>query len=301
MLLSKNRVIRRRAVVGLLIVASLALLSLSYQQGSAGVVGEVQSSVSTVTTPAASVVHRVTQPFADAWNWTTGLINARDEAAQVKELKAQLSAQIVIANTAQQRLAAAQALLHFKNTSGFQTVGATVVIRSEDPTNSQVVINQGTAMGITTGDPVVAPLSQATTSDNPAYTGALVGVVKSGCTANACPVQLITDQTSGVGYVARVLNAPGAQGILQPSAGSADIFDLTLVPFSVNVPVGGIVTTASINSSRLQSRIPPGIPIGRVLDVSQTDSGGVSKDITVEPFADFQALGDVVVVKVPSP
>ena len=123
MLLSKNRVIRRRAVVGLLIVASLALLSLSYQQGSAGVVGEVQSSVSTVTTPAASVVHRVTQPFADAWNWTTGLINARDEAAQVKELKAQLSAQIVIANTAQQRLAAAQALLHFKNTSGFQTVG----------------------------------------------------------------------------------------------------------------------------------------------------------------------------------
>ena len=42
----------------------------------------------------------------------------------------------MIAQTARQRLAAAQALLHFKNSSGFQTVGATVVIRSEDPTNA---------------------------------------------------------------------------------------------------------------------------------------------------------------------
>ena len=36
-----------------------------------------------------------------------------------------------------------------------------------------------------------------------------------------------------------------------------------------------------------------------MLDVSQTDSGDNSKDITVEPFADFHALGDVAVVKVP--
>ncbi len=298
MLLGKNRVIRRRAVVGLLVVASLVLLSLSYRQGSTGAVGDVQRSVSTVTAPAAGVVHQITQPFADAWSWTTGLINARDEAAQVQQLKQQLSVQIVLANTYQQRLRQAEALLQYKHASGFETVGATVVSRS-DPTDSQIVIDQGTSAGITAGDPVVAPLVKNAKSQNQVYSGALVGVVMAGCGANACPVRLITDQSSGVGYTARVLNTEGAQGILQPSAGSADIFDLTMVKFSVSVPIGGIVTTAGINSSRLPSRIPPGIPIGRVLSVSDDDFGGPSKNITVEPFADFQALGDVIVVKVP--
>ncbi len=45
MLLSKNRVIRRRAVVGLLVAASLTLLTVSYREGSTGVVGSMQRGV----------------------------------------------------------------------------------------------------------------------------------------------------------------------------------------------------------------------------------------------------------------
>src|SRR5436190_23726787 len=82
MLLSKNRVIRRRAVVGLLVAASLTLLTMSYREGSTGVVGSVQNGVTEVTAPFASVAHRVTSPFVDAWHWTTGLIHARDQTAK---------------------------------------------------------------------------------------------------------------------------------------------------------------------------------------------------------------------------
>src|SRR5215467_13937097 len=88
MLLSKNRVIRRRAVVGLLVAASLTLLTMSYREGSTGVVGSVQNGVTEVTAPFASVAHRVTRPFVDGWHWTTGLINARDQTAKLALLEA---------------------------------------------------------------------------------------------------------------------------------------------------------------------------------------------------------------------
>src|SRR6185437_16792762 len=89
MLLSKNRVIRRRAVVGLLIAASLTLLTMSYREGSTGVVGSVQNGAVELTAPFASVAHRVTSPFVDAWHWTTGLVDARDQTAKLHQLEAQ--------------------------------------------------------------------------------------------------------------------------------------------------------------------------------------------------------------------
>src|SRR6476660_4020951 len=88
MLLSKNRVIRRRAVVGLLVAASLTLLTVSYREGSTGVVGSMQRGVVGVTAPFASAAHRVTRPFVDGWHWTTGLVHARNQTSQNAALKA---------------------------------------------------------------------------------------------------------------------------------------------------------------------------------------------------------------------
>ena len=177
MLLSKNRVIRRRAVVGLLIVASLAILSLSYRQGSAGAVGDVQRSVSTVTTPAAGVVHQITQPFADAWNWTTGLINARDEAARVQSLKAQLSEQIVLANSYRQRLAAAQALLHFKNSRRLRHGRRHGGHPQRGPQQRAGRDQPGNLRGDHRRRSGGRPLVPRQKTQNQAYSGALVGVV----------------------------------------------------------------------------------------------------------------------------
>ena len=299
MLLSKNRVIRRRAVVGLLIVASLVLLSLSYRQGSTGAVGDVQRTASSVTAPASSVAHRITQPFADAYNWTTGLIDARDRAEKVTTLQNQVSALLVANKLLTANNAQLSALNGFRTTNSYDTVGATVVGQS-NAEDSMVVIDHGTSSGLTSGDPVVAPLVPKAQTQNGKQTfqGAFVGVTGS-CTASTCQVRLITS-TSGVGYPSQVLGAgKTAQGILKPSAGTPDIFDLSLVPIAAAVNVGDIVTTASIRSNRLQSRIPAYLPIGRVLQVSNDDAGGSNKQITVEPFADFQSLGLVDVIKVP--
>src|SRR5262245_25245740 len=91
MLLRKNRLIRRRVIIGLLLAASLTLLTLSFRESSGGAAGAVQRSVLSVTGPATDAVHRVTQPVVDAWNWSSGLINARDENAKLKKQVGQAS------------------------------------------------------------------------------------------------------------------------------------------------------------------------------------------------------------------
>ena len=118
MLLSKNRIIRRRAVVGLLLAASLTLLTLSFRQGSTGLVGEIQRDAVSITAPFATVAHRVTRPAVDAWNWASGLASARDSSEQLKKLRDQYGAQQVRYQAATEEVARLKALLHFKSTLG---------------------------------------------------------------------------------------------------------------------------------------------------------------------------------------
>ena len=77
MLIGKNRHLRRRAVIGLLLAASLTLLTLSFRQGSEGAIGAIQRGAMAITAPFSAATTRVTKPFVDAWNWTSGLVDAR--------------------------------------------------------------------------------------------------------------------------------------------------------------------------------------------------------------------------------
>jgi rod shape-determining protein MreC len=293
MLLSKNRLIRRRAVVGLLVVASLALLSLSFRQGSVGVVSDLQRGALSVTAPFSAAAHRVTRPFVDAWHWTTGLINARDENARLKVLADQYNALYIQNKTLQDANKKLGELQNFHSqnsvTATYPTVSGSVIAQSPDVYNGVIVIDVGTSAGVAKNDPVVAPYSQG---------GALIGVVV-GCVSTSCQVRLITDQSSGDGLTAKVLGTSGL-GLLQPEAGAPGQFSLDQVPKAVAVANSATVITAGTMTGRLPVLIPPGIPIGRVTNVNTTDSNPYHL-IQVYPFVDFQDLSYVTVLKVPRP
>src|SRR5437899_895391 len=133
MLLSKNRVIRRRAVVGLLVAASLTLLTMSYREGSTGVVGSVQNGAVALTAPFASVAHRVTSPFVDAWHWTTGLIHARDQTARLHQLEAQAGRDAAVIQQQQAKINTLEGQANYvQQTPQFTTVSGSVIIESPD-------------------------------------------------------------------------------------------------------------------------------------------------------------------------
>jgi rod shape-determining protein MreC len=286
MLLSKNRIIRRRAVVGLLLAASLTLLTLSFRQGSSGVVGEIQRDAVSITAPFATVAHRVTRPAVDAWNWASSLASARDSSEQLKQLQARYGAQQVRYNAAAEEVARLKALLDFRSTLGqTKSVAGQVLEQSPNAYQNTVTIDIGTSAGVSVNDPVVAP-----TQDS----GALIGKVVQ-TTSDQAVVTLLLDPQNYVS--AGVQGEPNAVGLIKAASGQVGILSLELIPNAVRVAEGDIVTTAGFKIQRLASYYPAGIPIGRVTSVSGNDTTGDTKVIQVTPFADFRNITDVLVLE----
>jgi rod shape-determining protein MreC len=291
MLVSKNRVIRRRAVVGLLVLAALALLSLSYRQGSTGLVGDIQRGTSSATAPFTMAAHRVTQPFVDAWDWAGGLATARNQTAQLERLRQQYSTLYAQNQALKQTVGSDRKLLHFTGLSVAQKypyVGASVIQQPTSAYDGTVVIDAGADSGIRPNDPVIAP-----STDN---SGGLIGVITT-CTPSTCNLRLITDQGVGSGVTSQVLGTAG-RGSLVPSSGDPGVLSLELVPNAIQLKAGEEVATAGTRNARLQALLPPGIPIGRISSLDTVDVNGGYHTIQVTPFVDFGNLSSVLVLKV---
>jgi len=290
MLISKNRVIRRRAIIGLLFAASLTLLTLSFRDGSNGAIGAIQRTALSVTAPASELTQRVTAPFTDAWHWTSGLVNAREEN---EKLKAELQRATALLQQAQQATNANAQLrkqLQYQNSTAaaaFDPVGATVIALPSNAYHQSITIDVGTNNGVAVNDPVVAP-----SGDGSSAPAGLIGKI-SAVTASASKVQLITDPQSAV---TASDEKGGAKGIIIPSAGNPDMLQMLDVSTSAAMQQGDVIVTAGLTNG-LQALLPTGIPIGTVTSVSESDSNTV-KTIQVTPFVDFQNLSLVQVLKV---
>src|SRR5262245_62343062 len=77
--------LRRRLVVGVLVLASLVLITLSFRSGESGPLTGVQSAGAAALRPFAVGLERIAQPFRDAYEWADGLFTARDEAEKLRE------------------------------------------------------------------------------------------------------------------------------------------------------------------------------------------------------------------------
>jgi rod shape-determining protein MreC len=286
MLLQKNRAIRRRAVVGLLIAASLTLLTMSYREGSTGVVGSVQNGAVELTAPFASVAHRVTSPFVDGWHWTTGLIHARDQTAKLHQLEARVGRDASTIKQLQTENHTYQQLAHWvQQNPQFHSVSGSVIAQSPESDTPSVMLGIGSDQGVQVNDPVIAPVANG---------GALVGRVAH-TTGGTATVQVLLDPAIGV--TATVQGEQGANGTIVPSTGTPGELTMAQVPQSVLVKnLDTVVTTGY--TGRLKSIYPDGIPIGRVTYVKNDDLGQQNKQIQVTPFVNFGNLSAVVVLEI---
>ena len=83
--------LRRRLVVGILVVLSLALITVSFRSPDSGRLHGVQSGVATVLRPFEVGAERVARPFRDLYGWFASLFDAKSEnerlRAQVDDLR----------------------------------------------------------------------------------------------------------------------------------------------------------------------------------------------------------------------
>jgi rod shape-determining protein MreC len=284
MLLSKNRVIRRRAVLGLLVAASLTLLTVSYREGSTGVVGSVQRNAAQLTAPFETVAHRVTSPFVDGWHWTTSLIHARNQTAQLRIERTKLGEAVSEIKQLKARTASLEQLSDWvQRNLKFHPVSGSVIAESPDSLSSTIELGIGSDQGVKVNDAVVAPSSSG---------GGLVGRVAD-VTANTATVQVLLDPDTGV--TAAVQGEQGAVGTVVPTSATPGELSMEQVPEAARVRKGDTVITTG-SGGRLPSIYPSGILIGRVVDVSASDVDS-DKQIEVQPFVSFGTITDVAVLE----
>ncbi len=276
--------LRRRLVVGALVVLALVLISLSFRSGADGSLSGVQSAGATVLRPFAVGVERVSQPFRDAYNWADSLFTARSDAEQLRAQVEDLRQRAIQNEFAIQENAYLRRLLGYRDgprfPRDFRAEAAEVIARPDGAFTQAVVIAVGSDHGVRVNDPVVTP-------------DGLVGLVTR-VTPGTARVQLLTDQQLAVPAIDLRTQAPG---IVRHARGTRETLVLDRVRKQEIVRVGDELVTAGWRTSAFSSLYPKGIPIGAVTSVGQTDTD-LYQQVQVTPYVDFGGL-DAVIVLVP--
>ena len=277
--------LRRRLVVGLLVLASLVLISLSFRSGESGPLGGVQSAGAGVLRPFAVGFERVAQPFRDAYAWADSLLTARSEAERLRAENRELLQRMIQSQFALQENAYLRGLVDYLDgprfPADFDPVVAEVIGRPPSAFAQAIVIAAGADNGIRAHDAVI-------TGDG------LVGVVTR-VTNGTARIQLLTDEEAAASAIDV---RSGATGIVRHARGTRETLVLDRVPKEDVVRRGDEIVTAGWRVGSLSSLYPEGIPIGKVTSVGQTDID-LYQQVQIDPYVDFGSL-DAVIVLVPN-
>jgi rod shape-determining protein MreC len=274
--------LRRRLVVGSLVLFALVLITLSFRSNENGSMSGVQSVGAATVRPFAVAVDRLAQPFRDGYNWTASLFHARSEAARLREENRELRVLVTQHQFAAQENKFLREQLHYIGSKTFprdyNAVSAAVIGRPDGAFNQAIVIDAGSARGIHVNDPVITP-------------DGLVGTVERVTTSSA-RVQLLTDQEAAASAVDV---RTGATGIVRHARGTRETLVLDRVRKEDRIRSGDTIVTAGWRANGLSSVFPKGIQIGEVTSVGNTDTD-FFQQVQVDPYVDFGALDGVIVL-----
>lgn len=276
--------VKRRIVVGGLVLLSFALITVSFRSSA---LDGVQGTAAGILRPFEVGADRVAAPFRDAGGWFNGLIHAKSENAKLRKQNAALLQQLAATESAVNENAYLKQQLNYHSApteADFDLVNAEVLTNPQNELDQSITIAAGSSEGVAQGDVVRTPKG-------------LVGVVDR-VFAHIARVTLLTDGSSNVN--AADVNHPTAVGIVRRGSGSgSDSLILDRVQKSAFVGVGDMVITAgTLGSGALPSMFPRGIPIGKVASESDNDINPFHS-IQIQPFVDFSSSIQSVIVLVP--
>jgi rod shape-determining protein MreC len=264
-------------VVGVLVLLSLVLITISFRSGSGGAVNGVEGAGATVLRPFEVAAERVARPFRDVYGYFAGLVHVKRENSRLKQQVNELRQQALQGQSAQEQNRTLRSQLKFVDSPLFPADYAPVntrIISWASEFEQQVVIAAGSDRGIRQDTPIV-------TRDG------LVGRVTE-VTGSAAQVTLLTDENSAVPVRDQ---KTGATGLLRHGQAEGSLL-LDFVRKEANVQVGDVIVTAGTRSAQYPSLFPGGILIGVVTSVGQNDTA-LYKQIQIDPYVDFSGLDAV--------
>ena len=278
---------RRRAVLVVLVAASLFLLTAYYGESSNGQLHSVQRGAMAALAPIQEGASRVLKPFRDLFGWFGDTARAKKERDQLKAQRDRLLEQVVGYQVAQQENAELHRVLALDDSNGLDAYDKrTVRVIGRPPNNlllDRLQVDAGSSAGVRVGNPVIAD-------------GGLVGHV-SFVASDSSFVTLITDPSSSVSV--KVLDPAGDTGLLKPSVGDPLDLLVQLLPRHARIEQEDVVVSGGFRTSNLESLYPPNIPIGRVTSADPEELAS-DQQVHVAPIADLRHLDFVQILVGPS-
>jgi rod shape-determining protein MreC len=280
-----KKVRRRRAVLGLLLAASLLLLTAYFGESAAGPFHSIQRGAFAVFSPVQDGASKVLKPARDAVGWFGDTLDARAQRDKLQKERDALLKRVVGADAAIAENKQLRALVGLDGRSGvsqYKPVTARVIGRSPTVWYSTLEVDKGSSDGVRVNQPVVGGAG-------------LVGRVTT-VTRGSSVVTLLTDHTSGVS--AKVLDADGDYGSVVPEVGNPGKLLIQTLPPRAPVQAGDPVVTAGTRSQEFPSLFPPNIPIGTITRVAPGELA-LSQQAHLTPASDLRHLDVVQVLTAP--
>jgi rod shape-determining protein MreC len=264
---------RAKAVLALLLAASVVVITIDFRQRQGGPVDQLQRVALAVFGPLERATSAVVRPVGDLVAGVAGIGGLRDRnrrlEAEVARLRAQQRAYLDVLGE-NDRLRGA---LGMARRCGCRTVGASVVARSGSSFQLSVTVDAGRRQGVARDMAVI---------DADGLVGRVTQV-----TGGYATVLLISDPASGV---AASLAGSKAPGVLRGRAGP--LLEFQPVQAGTRVAPGDPVVTRAYQGGVF----PAGLPVGVVERVEQAGAAGLVPEVAVRPYARLGALNVVAIV-----
>jgi rod shape-determining protein MreC len=277
----------RRGIFAFLIIASLALLTVSFREAQTGVVHDVRQAFGSLLSPLQTFGARVAEPFQDGYDWFKSAWSANNRATELEEQLDVLQGQVIALEEQREENQRLKGLLELQEKASYPEgtgfLVARVIGKSPSQWEAWVLINRGTADGLKVGQPVVG--ATPTVGETTVGKGLVGKIVRAD--AHTARVQLVTDSQSAVGAK---IQGSRAEGMVHGSLQGKLVMDYVDRDLAVE-PKRVVV------SSGYGGVFPAGVPIGLVSSVGE-ETINIYKEIEVQSFVDFRVLEEVMVLLV---
>lgn len=275
-------------MLGVLVVVSLALITVYFRESENGPLHDLQGAGATVLRPFEVGATHVARPFQDLYNYLRGLASAKSQRDRLQAENARLrKREIQYQSAAQENKSLRKALGYITGprfpSKEYRPVTAAIISKPPSQFEQHVVIAAGTADGIRNDDAVV-------------NADGLVGKVTKVVTHQA-QITLLTDEATAVSAIDVDTQA---EGMIRHGRGPGPSLFLDQVPKAEHVARGDRIITVGWHSGKLSSLYPRGILIGWVSNVGYS-SNDLYANVQVTPYVDFSSLDSVTVLVAKQP
>ena len=147
---------RNRIILGVLIIASIFMLTLFYRQGESGFFGQARRAVSMIVTPLQIGASKVVAPFSNGWQYLGEIGGLKEKNTKLEERVDQLKKKNIALRQMEKENKRLKKLLKFEDEKDFVTASAYVIGRSVNSWEKTIVLDKGSSAGIDKDMPVVA-------------------------------------------------------------------------------------------------------------------------------------------------